>query len=144
MSDFANKEKYEGIFCGESVRFNRVWSGHRFTDDECERLCNGEEITVTGLVGKSGKPYGVVGKLTHQTYNGHPFVGFERTGFANTPRIPDTFCGHDFTDREKLELEAGTEIYCDGLVSKKGSTFNAYISYGEKEDGSTGLILRFE
>lgn len=145
MSDSAKKEKYEGVFGGETVRFNRVWSGHYFTDDECQRLCNGEEIVVSGLVGKtSNKPYAVTGKLTHQTYNGHPYVGFERTGFANTPHIPDVFCKHEFTDKEKLDLEAGLEIYCEEMVSKKGNTFSAYLSWGKKDDGSVGLKLRFE
>lgn len=76
------KEKCTGTFEGEEVTFGRVWGGHRFTDDECERLLDGEEITVSGLVSKQGKPYSVKGKLSKQSYEGHEFYGFEKTGFA--------------------------------------------------------------
>ena len=81
-SQFPQKEKYQGTFKGKTVSFNRTWGGHRFTDDECEALCNGEEITITGLTSKSGSTYGVKGKLKKQSFNGHPFYGFEKTDFA--------------------------------------------------------------
>ena len=33
--------------------------------------------------GKNKKEYGVVGKLSEQSYNGRKFVGFKRLGFAD-------------------------------------------------------------
>lgn len=70
------KEKYEGEFNGSHVSFTRVWGGHRFTDEECEKLCRGEEISFDA--GKDGKSWEVSGKLAEQTYNGHKFIGFLR------------------------------------------------------------------
>lgn len=81
-SQFPQKEKYTGKFKGKEVSFNRSWGGHRFTDDECEALLRGEEITITGLQSKSGSTYGVKGKLKKQSYNGNPFYGFDKTDFV--------------------------------------------------------------
>lgn len=130
------KEKYEGVWNGKTVRFNREWSGHRFTDEECELLCSGAEITITGLVSKTtGNTYGVKGKLSNQEYNGAKFVGFERTGFADQfDGVPAAWCGHTFTDEEKRKLEAGEAIVCKGLKSKKtGKTFDATLEYSTAE-----------
>ena len=41
-------------------------------------------------------------------------------------------------------LEAGTEIYVQGLVSKANKVFSAYISYGMTDRGREGINMRFE
>lgn len=141
--NFEEKEKYEGTWNGKSVKFSRTWGGHRFTDEECEALCNGDEIEVFGLKSKAGKEYGVTGKLSEQSYNGHKFVGFERTGFANKPGVPNSWCKHEFTAEEKTQLEAGTVVHIEGAVSKKGNVFDCDVIYGEREDGTKGIIPQF-
>lgn len=140
---FEEKEKYEGTWNGKSVKFTRTWGGHRFTDEECKALCDGDEIEVFGLKSKAGKEYGVKGKLSEQSYNGHKFVGFERTGFANKPGVPDSWCKHEFTAEEKTQLEAGTVVHIEGAVSRKGNVFDCDVIYGEREDGSKGIIPQF-
>lgn len=132
------KEKYEGEWNGKKVRFNREWGGHRFTDDECEALLRGEEITVNGLVSaRTGGTYGVKGKLTEQEYKGAKFMGFERTGFADSPRtgVPNAWCGHTFTEDEKKTLADGGEVKCKGLKSKTtGKTFDATLTFDSSEN----------
>lgn len=127
------KEKYEGTWEGKTVKFTRTYAGHRFTDDECKALCEGKEIEITGLVSSKGNTYGVVGKLSEQTFNGHKFVGFEKTGFAgNSGGVPNFWCGHKFTDEEKKKLEDGEEIFVEGLKSKTtGKVFSANLSYAD-------------
>ena len=142
--EFKEKEKYEGAWKGKPVRFTRVWGTHRFTDAECKALCNGDEIEIFGLKSKAGKEYGIRGKLSEQTYNGYKFVGFERTGFANKPGVPDRWCGHEFTAKEKLQLEAGIKVRIEGAVSKKGNVFACDVIYGERDDGSVGIIPQFD
>lgn len=140
------KEYYEGKFKGKDIRFNRVFRGHRFTDDECESLLAGDEIEITDLVGKTGKTYGVKGKLTQQEYNGHKFYGFEQQGFLSggSGGIPASWSGHQFTDREKKRLEDGETIDVKDAVSKKsGKTFSCQLKYGKRDDGTTGLIPVF-
>lgn len=134
-SNMADKEKYEGIWNGKTVKFTREWSGHRFTDEECEALLRGEEIEVYGLKSaKTGNTYGVKGKLTEQEYNGNKFVGFERTGFAGgNDGVPSAWCGHVFTAEEKTKLEAGETIFVEGLKSKAGKVFSANLEYDKKD-----------
>lgn len=141
---FEQKEKFSGTWNGKSVSFNRVWGGHRFTDEECEALCNGEEIEALGLTSKAGKTYGVTGRLAEQTYNNHKFIGFERTGFANSKTVPDSWCKHEFTAKEKEDLEGGAKVHIEGAVSKKGNVFSCDVKFGEREDGSMGIIPIFD
>ena len=64
-----------GTWKRKKIKFKKMWGGHTFTDDECEQLLAGKEISFEA-VAKSGKPYTAHGKLTEQTYNGNKFVGF--------------------------------------------------------------------
>ena len=155
------KEKYEGRWKGKLVKFTRTWAGHRFTDDECRALCAGEEIEVRGLVSaKTGKEYGVLGKLTKQSYNGHEYVGFERTGFLQDNAsfsdggqsgefkrpegVPKTWCGHRFTDDERTLLESGQPLLVTDAVSKKtGKKFSCTLTYEKRDDGEMGIVPRF-
>lgn len=136
-SSMAEKEKYEGTWNGRAVKFSREYAGHRFTDEECEALCDGKEIEVLGLVSaRTGNTYGVKGKLSEQEYNGHKFIGFERTGFADSGSkdgVPSSWCGHKFTEDEIKSLESGCEIFVENLKSKKGSTFSANLKYDKDE-----------
>lgn len=77
MADFTPKEKYEGEFNGKDVHFNRSWGGHRFSDEECEALCNGDEIEFDFTSAKTHKKFHVVGTLQHDEYNGHGYYGFK-------------------------------------------------------------------
>lgn len=72
-----NGKNYYG-FGGKS--FNRKWSSHRFTDDEIDRLINGEEISFM-YTAKTGKEYEAVGKLESGEYNGKPTYGFKNHAF---------------------------------------------------------------
>lgn len=140
------KEKYEGTWNGKPVKFSREWGGHKFSDEECERLCSGEEIIVDGLVSKDGKKYAVTGKLAEQSYNGRKFVGFDRTGFANTGKaeIPDEWCKHVFTADEKELLKNGESVELEGCISKKGNIFSCKVHWGKNDKGYMAVIPEFE
>lgn len=142
MSDakYEQKEKAEGVWNGKSIKFSRVWNNHRFTDDEVEALLAGETIEVFGFKNRDGKEYGVTGKLSNLKYNGHSYVGFERLGFANSLSVPDSWCGHDFTNDEKTLLEAGKSVHIDGAISKKNKVFSCDVRFGESDDGRMRII----
>lgn len=80
MADYPQREKYEGQFEGQTVRFNREWAGHRFTDEECEALLNGEEISFEANK-KAGGTFRAVGTLGKAEYNGHEYWGFQLRPF---------------------------------------------------------------
>lgn len=141
-------ERYEGTFNGKSVKFKREWSGHKFTDDECERLCNGEEIEIEAVSSKSGKPFKCTGVLAEQDYNGKKYFGFKSTGFVNSAGksngVPDEWCGHKFTDAEKTILESGLSVEANDFVSKKsGKTFSCKVHYGKNDNGFMSIIPEF-
>lgn len=141
-------ERYEGTWNGKAVKFKRSWSGHDFTDEECEKLCNGEEIEIEAVSSKTGKTFRCTGKLSNLTFKGKSYVGFENTGFVNASggksgSIPDEWCQHKFTDDEKALLETGMCVECDDFVSKKGSTFKAKVHWGKNDKGYMGIIPEF-
>lgn len=107
MSEFVPKEKYEGVWNGENVRFTRVWRGRRFTDEECAALCAGETLEVRDLVSqKTGKTYGVRAKLDKLKGKdtGREYIGIDIVNFL--PRgLPEVFLKHQFTEDEKLCLK---------------------------------------
>lgn len=143
MADNSQKEKYTGTWNGEEVSFNRVWAGHRFTDKECEDLCAGLEIEVKGLKSAKGSTYGVRGRLSNQVYNNKPFVGFERTSFLSSDKVPDSWCQHTFTPEERALLESGKPVKIDGCISKKGNVFGCTVTFGKNEKGQMGIIPDF-
>ena len=138
-------DRYTGTWKRKKISFKREWGGHYFTDAECEALCRGEEIQVDNLVSAKGNTYSIMGKLAKQTFNGHEFVGFQKTGYANQNEdaIPKEWCKHVFTNDERLLLEAGQSVFIDGCLSKKGSIFSCTVKWGEKEDGRKGIIASF-
>lgn len=70
-------EYYYGIWNKKEIRFKREWSGHHFTDEECERLCQGQSITVQARSLRTNKEFQASGKLAEQKYKGIPFIGFQ-------------------------------------------------------------------
>lgn len=124
------KEKYRGNFKGKPVAFNIEWGGHRFTEDECQRLLAGESIVIDA-VSRKGDPMRVKGNLAEQEYNGHKFYGFNRLEFVNDGSVPKKFSGHTFTDDEYTLLCAGKSLHLENLVSRKGSKYSATIHWDE-------------
>lgn len=135
-------ERYQGVWNGKNVSFKRVFSGRRFNDEECEKLCQGTTLEVTDLTGRSGNTYAARVALDNCEWNGNKYIGIKVMGFLNS--IPKSICGHTFTDDERDQLAAGCKLWLEGLTSKKGNTFDTYVRWGEKEDGEIGLIFEFE
>ncbi len=80
--NISRTEYYSGIWNGKRVSFKREWSGHFFTDAECEKLCQGQSITITARSSKKNKDFQATGKLAEQIYNGASFIGF-KADFGN-------------------------------------------------------------
>ena len=122
-SSAQQKEKYTGTWNGQEVSFNRVWSGHRFTDEECEKLCDGEFIEVRGLTSAKGTTYGVKGHLENLEYNGYKYVGFKNTEFlsdsssntSGSTGMKCPVCGRD------MFISAKGFVLCKGLFEKDAS-----------------------
>ena len=147
------REKCEGTWkrTGQAVSFNRQWGGnnhwkgHRFTDEECTKLLNGEVVSFDAVSSKKNA-YTAVGTLEAGVFNGKPFHGFkvdfDKRDPAASP-VPTALCGHKFSADERKRLEAGEKIYVDGMRSKKGKLFGATLYLGLK-DGATSKSLIFD
>ena len=72
-----NAERFEGTWCNKPVKVKRVWSGHRFTDEEVQALLNNQVITFDAVSQRTGNSYKAKGKLAEQEYNGNTFIGFK-------------------------------------------------------------------
>lgn len=152
-------DRHKGTWNGKSISFKKEWGGHTFTDEECEKLCNGETIEIEAISNKTKKPYKCVGKLEEQVYNGNKFVGFKADfdsatkpssgstsapagAASNKPRVPDVWCEHAFTDEEKALLETGMTVECSDFIGKSGK-FTAKVHFGKKDDGRMGIVPEF-
>ena len=137
-------DRYTGKWKGKEISFKRVFRGYTFSDAECEALLNGDEIEVNGLTSAKGNTYGVYGQLENQTYQGHKYVGFKQNGFVGSKGVPNEWCGHEFTNSEKQQLEDGKSVYLEGCLSKKGNVFACHVSFKEREDGTKGIVPKFD
>jgi DNA topoisomerase-3 len=69
------KEKVDLVMKDKTVRINKEWNGHWFTDEELVKLAAGEYIEFE-TVNKDGKRYIAKGSIKRQTCNGVKFWGF--------------------------------------------------------------------
>lgn len=137
---FPHKEKYTGVYMptAECVTFTREWSGHVFTDKECEALLKGETITFDAFT-KSNLPYRACGSLQRQVFSGCVYWGFAQ----HTEAIPKEWSGHIFTNEEYDILQKGGSVFISDAVSKKdGIPYECNLTFGEYQ-GRKRLIPQF-
>lgn len=119
------KEQATGLFrkIGKIISFNRVFGSYRFSDEEVERLLNGEVITFPQLNGRT-----MSGDLQEQEYKGFRYFGLK---LKNT--IPNIISDVALSPYQIQQLEAGKEIYVQGLYSKvKSRHYNAFIRWNKE------------
>ena len=152
MGDYVEKEYFEGTWekTGAHVRFNRTWSGHRFTDQECMDLLAGKDIEITAQSKKTGDDFTVIGALGEGEYQGRAFVGFtpdftKPTSAAKRGVAPKSMLGVKLTDEQREKIEAGEKVLVKGMKSKKsGKNFDAYLFLEDKPDGTRGIAFSFD
>ena len=108
-----------GTWNGREVSFNKVYSGHEFTDSEVETLLAGGEVTISVKL-KDGKDATVVGSLADQEYKGNKYVGFKgvfaREGYVDgvwngkPVTIKGGYMDYVFTPEELETLFAGGSV----------------------------------
>lgn len=78
---YKKKEKVQGVWKDQEISFSRSFGGEEFTDDEINKLLNGESISITRKK-KDGKSYTATGKLKEKTYKKKKFIGFDVEKFS--------------------------------------------------------------
>lgn len=152
MGDIVEKEYFEGTWAqnGQHVRLNRVWSGHRFTDQECMDLLAGKDIEIQATSSKTGNDFAVVGALGESEFNGRVFIGFQPdfnkpTQASKQGTVPKSMLGVKLTQEQRDQIAAGKKVPVKGMKSKRtGKTFDAYLYLEDKPDGTRGIAFSFD
>lgn len=119
------KEQAEGIFEGKRIRFNRIFSGYRFSDKEVEDLLKGEIIEFKDANNREWK-----GHLADLEY-----YDFRYYGFKSIPKIPEVLLDVKLEKDQIKALENNHKVWVSGMRSKKtGNIFSCYV-YFDKEEG---------
>lgn len=152
MGDYVEKEYFEGTWekTGAHVRFNRTWSGHRFTDQECMDLLAGKDIEITATSKRTGDDFMVIGSFGEYEFEGRKCIGFipdftKPTSATKRGVAPKSMLGVKLTDEQRAKIEAGEKVKVKGMKSKKsGKTFDAYLFLEDKLDGTRGIAFSFD
>lgn len=152
MGDYVEKEYFEGTWdkTGAHVRFNRTWSGHRFTDQECMDLLAGKDIEITATSKRTGGDFTVIGSFGEYEFEGRKCIGFipdftKPTSAAKRGVAPKMMLGVKLTDEQREKIEAGEKVLVKGMKSKKsGKSFDAYLFLEDKPDGTRGIAFSFD
>lgn len=152
MGDYVEKEYFEGTWekTGAHVRFNRTWSGHRFTDQECMDLLAGKDIEITATSKRTGDDFTVIGSFGEYEFEGRKCIGFipdftKPTSAAKRGVAPKSMLGVKLTDEQREKIEAGEKVLVEGMKSKKsGKNFDAYLFLEDKPDGTCGIAFSFD
>lgn len=148
LDDYENEYVHMTLPNGEGVRFKRVWSGYRFTDDEVARLIAGYDIRI-----KTDQFNGITGSLDWQEYNGYEYFGFAPWDAAGHNRedapFPVQWNDHVFTEEEQAVLRNGERLLILCQSTRSGSPYAVNVSFGFiPEDGPYparwGIIPHFE
>lgn len=152
MGDYVEKEYFEGTWekTGAHVRFNRTWSGHRFTDQECMDLLAGKDIEITATSKRTGDDFTVIGSFGEYEFEGRKCIGFipdftKPTSAAKRGVAPKSMLGVKLTDEQREKIEAGEKVLVKGMKSRKsGKNFDAYLFLEDKPDGTRGIAFSFD
>ena len=106
---------------GQDAFIPKEFGGHVFTEDEIATLASGGVVDFEATK-KSGGTYHAYMEIGEKEWQGKTSLGLV---FA----MPQEFCQHKFTEDELTALKNGDSIICNDLVSKKGSTFTAALTY---------------
>lgn len=91
LPEYKKAEKTTVKKSGVDISFKTEWGGHKFTEEEIEKLSNFETITITGLKNKKGKTYSATGKLEEQSFKGRKFWGFKMKEYQEEGKDPVKF-----------------------------------------------------
>lgn len=117
-------EKAIGTWNGDTVKIAVSYAGHKFTQDELDKLFAGETISYEGK-DFNKNPIPVTIKLAKMEYKGKPYVGFQDMSYyygtfnGEEIKFKRKFMGYEFSDAECNSLLNGAELTFTG-ISKDG------------------------
>ena len=108
---------------------DRPYFGHNFSDEDKRNLREtgnmGRTVEIKNRAGEYVPSFISIDKLTNEV------VALK----ADTVFIPDEIKGVRLNENEKNELKEGRAIYLEGMISEKGTEFNAHIQINADRRG---------
>ena len=159
MSDTV--EKLSGTWNGKQFSVKKVWGknarwdGHTITDEELEKLCNGEIIEFEATSGRTGNTYTAKLRINDLTFTNEetgetvPYVGLEfimnnkekynGTWNGKEASFNKVFGGHTITQEEADKLFAGEVIEFE--TNFKGVNRTSKVKLGGRDP--YGICITF-
>ncbi|QWF85920.1 type IA DNA topoisomerase [Amycolatopsis sp. CA-230715] len=117
------------------------WCAHVFTDAEIQALMAGQAVEASDFRGKNDKTFQCKVYFAEEKKGQGKKIVPDFDASMDSP--PKTWCQVRFTDDQLAALAAGKTIQGTGFVSKHGKTFDAALTWKEK-DGRKKLVPSFD
>lgn len=132
----------------QKIRIPDEVKGVKLTDEQKKELAEGKGVYVEGMTAKTGKSFNATLQLnadkrgiefqfgnqlkeTQQQQQGQIQTAAKQTD--KVLRVPSKLLGREVSPEEQAKLKAGTVVYMEGLIDRKGEPFNAYVKPDFKE-----------
>lgn len=145
-----DKNYYTGVWSGREVSFRRVYSGHEFSDVECEKLCAGETLVFLDLKKKDGngtyaaglylREYDAGGKISVRVECNFDIVRKNNTADYYT----GVWRGREVTFGRKLAGYVFSDAECEKMCACEPLTIDSFVSSKTGNAFSAGVILADE
>lgn len=131
--------------------------GVKLDDAQKQTLMEGKPLYLEGMISKKGEAFSANVQFNadkryveflfdrsnnnqQSQNNGQKNQQTEKqTNQQNQPQeAPKTFRGKELTDEQHKDFKAGQTVYIDGLVDKKGQTYQGYITFNQ-DTGKTNF-----
>lgn len=131
----------------EFMKIPEEIKGVKLDEGQKQTLMEGKPLYLEGMISKKGEPFSAnvqfnadkryVEFLFDRSNNNRLKVGDHQNGQVTQPQeAPKIFRGKELTDAQYTEFKNGQTVYIDGLLDKKGKSYQGYITYNQ-ETGKT-------
>ena len=133
----------------ELVAFRTEWmripeeiKGVKLNDEQKQTLAEGKPLFIEGMTSKKGESFDA--SVQFNADKGHIEFLFDRNNEVNQKQsnqegqqeAPREFRDKVLDDKQYEKFKEGQTVYIDGLVDKKGQSYQGYITF-DKETGKT-------
>ena len=118
------------------VKVPEVFKGVQLSEEQKQRLGNGEKVEIKGMTSKQGKPFDAAIQFNADKRCFEFIFDKDKKQSHNQSRemkISEKICGVKLSEEERDTLKAGKSIYLEGMV-KDGREFNAYIKVNTEKN----------
>jgi hypothetical protein len=125
-------------FRKEWLRIPDTYKGAQLSEEEKQKLSNGEKVEIKGMISKQGHPLDGAAVQFNAEKRLFELV-FDKDKKQSQDQkdgvyIPPNILGVELTKEQQDNLKAGKTVYIEGMKDKKGQNFNAYIKVNTEKD----------